>query len=70
MEATHLIINQLRTRAHGAGRLSGLNISPAAVRCLLRNWSVAERAGVRFRSDGVYVDGVEFRVRGELHFLA
>jgi hypothetical protein len=71
MEATHLIINHLRTRAYGAGGLRRLVISAAAVRCLLQNWSIAEKAGVRFHSEGVEVEGVEFRlhcqVQPEIH---
>jgi hypothetical protein len=63
MEAALLIINHLRTRAHGAHGLPRLVISAAAVRCLLQNWSTAEQAGVRFHAEGVDLEGVEFRLR-------
>jgi hypothetical protein len=62
VDATHLIINQLRSRAQYAERPHRLSISPAAIRCLRQHRLVAERAGVRFRSDGVTVEGVEFLI--------
>jgi hypothetical protein len=66
VDAIHLIINQLRIRAHGAAGLQRLIISPAAIRLLLQEWSIAEEAGVRFHSEGVVVEGVEFRLRGDV----
>jgi hypothetical protein len=66
VEATHLVINQLRARARDPGNLRRRTISLAAVRSLLEHWSDAESAGVRFHAHAVVVDGVEFRLRNEV----
>src|SRR5687767_12278571 len=62
MEATHIIINHLRSRARGAAQEQRLGISPAAIRCLRQHWSTAQTAGVTFHPDSIVVEGVEFRL--------
>jgi|GEM_PF-2070366 len=61
-DLAHRIIEQLRDRASACGPNGRPTITPAAVQCLIAHWRTAERAGVRFHSEGVYIEGVQFRL--------
>jgi hypothetical protein len=58
------VLQRLRTRVHSVERgcCAPQRIAPAEVRCLLENWTTAEKQGVRFLSDRIMLDGVQFRV--------
>jgi hypothetical protein len=57
---TH-VIERLRRRA-GSQQSTRPRVNPNEVRQLLMHWKQAERAGIRFLSDGLLVNGTQFEL--------